>query len=96
MIRLQEFARPDVYVHSASQVVSGGSAQSPNYTGGGASRAVRRSLCREKDSADGCCEEGCVRERSERLGWPCRFWRREVCAGALLPCSLWGWTSVVS
>ena len=49
MIRLQDFARPDVYVHSASQVMSGGSAQSPNYTGGGASRAVRRFASRRND-----------------------------------------------
>lgn len=38
-----------MYVHSASQVVSGGSAQSPNYTGGGASRAVRRFTSRRND-----------------------------------------------
>ena len=49
VIRLQEFSRPDVYVHSASQIVSGGSAQSPNYTGGGASRAVRRFTSRRND-----------------------------------------------
>lgn len=49
VIRLQEFARPDVYVHTASQIVSGGSAQSPNYTGGGASRAVRRFTTRRNE-----------------------------------------------
>ena len=51
MIRLQDFARPDVYVHSASQIVSGGSAQSPNYTGGGGgtARAVRRFTSRRND-----------------------------------------------
>ncbi|KAI0728746.1 hypothetical protein C8Q72DRAFT_358450 [Fomitopsis betulina] len=49
VIRLQDFARPDVYVHTASQVVSGGSAQSPNYTGGGATRAVRRFTSRRNE-----------------------------------------------